>query len=617
MPDSAPLRIDILGRVQACRGARAVDLGPNKQRGIFAVLALNAGEAVSTDALLEAVWAREMPFSSRHLVHTYIARLRQAFEPDVPPRRRVHVIASAGPGYRLAVEPDVVDVARFRQLWARARTLSAAGEWARALEMLGEAVRLWQDPSLGDLQRLLHSPDAIEALRKSWIEAALEYVTMGLKHERAAVTLSTAERLADLDPLDERIQARYLSVLERTGQRPAAIQHFVDVRARLHSELGIEPGPELASIYQALLRVERRPAAWLPIVRVRSPRTPWRGPGPCIGGLVARDTDLDGLLPILTRQRLVTVVGPPGCGKSAMALHAAERVRDRFSGGVAVVDISDVTDRAGLASAIVNVLDGFGGGDDLASILGDQQLLIVLDNAEHMVDLCAQVADELVRACRHVSVLVTSREQLSLPDETVWRLRSLAVPGPDGLAHTSAMDLFALRAAQVRPGFRIGSGNAREVAIICRSLDGLPLALELGAACLATDDLGTVVDKAADPLHLLRPQRRGRPVHHRSLCAALVRSVECLNTIERRFFVRLGSLPRHFDLPAVVRAVQPIPRDVDLRSVLARLVDKSLLSLHYAPSGPEYRMLRLIHRLAMELNAAEATPSPPIGFSTG
>jgi DNA-binding SARP family transcriptional activator len=422
------LHVEILGQILVRRGASLLELGPMKQRAVFAVLALHPGQIVSIDALLDAVWGEHAPTSARHLVHTYVARLRQVLEPEQPPRQRAHVIESAPPGYRLMIDGGQVDVTRFGHLVGQARTHLDAGASARAMDLLGEAVRMWRDPMLTELNTLLHSPHEIEALRRGWLEAALVYVTTGLDHGQAPTVLPTAERLAEAEPLHEEVQARYLAVLDQTGQRAVAVERFGDIRARLNYELGIDPGPALAATYRELLvgGEHQQPVRAAPSVDAARP--PWRGLGPGLGDLVQRDTDLDSLLRILSEVRLVTVTGPPGCGKSALALHGAARVRDAFVGGVAVADVSDTVDRAQLIGRLLEPFDAPPGTDDVPAVLGDQEILVILDNVEHLVDACATLADRIARACRYVSMIVTSREPLGLPYETVLRLGPLPVP---------------------------------------------------------------------------------------------------------------------------------------------------------------------------------------------
>jgi predicted ATPase/DNA-binding SARP family transcriptional activator len=619
------LYIEALGKVQARRGPSIVDVGPSKQRAVLACLALRAGEAVTAEELQEAVWGPRPPLSGRHLVHTYIARLRQALEPAVPRRRRLNVIAPAPSGYRLAVDSGYIDVCRFQDLVAQARLQAAADRHRRAFDLLGEAIRLWRDPGLADLEGLLHISDEIQALRRRWARAALEYVTAGLKTDSAPVVLPTAERMAAAEPLHEEIQALYLSVLERSGQRALALARFADIRARLRDQLGVHPGPSLAATHRRLLDGDHgeddlgeagQPAVERTPLDVGPLRPPGRGRVPMNGELIHRDADIGALVEILAEHRLVTVAGPPGCGKSALALHTAARIRDAFTGGVVVADVSDVTDGPQLVRRVLDLLDANTGSGDAAEILGEQQLLLVLDNAEHIVDACALVVDQIVRACPHACVIVTSRERLGLSTEAVWRVHPLAVPTAlelHAVVNNPAAALFTQRAAQVQPGFRLHRNNAAAVATICRRLDGLPLALELAAAHLATDTLDGVVRRLDDPLREIRPARRGLPSHHRSLHDALKRSTDGLSIDERRFFERLADVPSEFDLDAVRGGRDAGAPEVDEQGIIDKLVDKSLLSFINRPSGPIYRILGVVQHLAAEIRAANASLGPAAG----
>jgi predicted ATPase/DNA-binding SARP family transcriptional activator len=608
------LRLEMLGPIQVHRGPSRISLGPTKQRAVFVALALHDGSVVSMESLLDAVWGNSQPASARQLVHTYIARLRQLFEPEMPPRERVHVIGSTPSGYRLLVDSDLIDVFRFKRLYQRARQYISVSELVRAFDLLGEGLLLWRDPSLAELSALLHTADLVEGLRQTWCGAALDYVAVGLELGRAPAVLPVAHQLAAAEPMHEDVQARYVAALEQTGRRAAAIEHFNDVRAMLSDELGVLPGPQLSGAYHRALRgTEARPDP-LPAAGDGLPavaRPPWRGPGPQLGQLVDRDGDLDAVTRILAEQRLLTLAGPPGCGKSALALNAAARLRDEFPGGVVVLECSELADEAELREGLASLLDGGSAtAGDVAALLEEQQVLVVLDNVEHLVEACALVVDEIVRACRRVSMIVTSRERLGLPYEAVWRVEPLRDGGLDGARWAGdhpAVRLFARRAAQVDPAFRLDEENVDAVALVCRHLDHLPLAIELAAACLATDTVDELIHRLDSPLQKINPPRRSPPTHHHSLWTALARSVECLDEQERWCFLRLGSIPAYLDPDDAEKAWAGAPwGKVDTEVMLTRLADKSLLAVEHEPSGPRYQMLRLVHRFADEYGAEAA-----------
>jgi predicted ATPase len=238
----------------------------------------------------------------------------------------------------------------------------------------------------------------------------------------------------------------------------------------------------------------------------------------------------------------------------------------------------------------------------LAHRLHDRKLLLVLDNAELVTDEAADLVDDVLRGCPQVTVLLASRELLGLPYEAVYPVRPLGVETDHGPAAAPALQLFARRAAQVQPAFRLTEANLEAVRSVCRALDGLPLAIELAAACLRTQRLEALVNVVEDPLRRIHPHRRGLPSHHRSLRAAVNRSIELLGPAEQRCFTALGAVPAEFGLETAAIAGQAIAGEPEtLQILLDRLVDKSVLEVMHGTSGRRYRMLGTVHALARQL----------------
>jgi predicted ATPase len=304
----------------------------------------------------------------------------------------------------------------------------------------------------------------------------------------------------------------------------------------------------------------------------------------------------------------VTIAGAPGCGKSAVGRQVAVDAAGCFPDGVVVVDAVNL---AGLRELEIRVLDLLAcpRREGAVDTLARRRMLIVLDNVEHLVDDGARFVDTVVGACPGVAVLVTSREPLRLPYGAIWRLDPLPTPDPATWrwpAPNPAVELFARRAAQARPGFSIGGQNAPVVAALCRRLDGLPLPLELAAASLASDSLRGILRRLDDPTADIRPHRRGLPHHHRSLRDALDRSLAALRPVERLFLARLCLLPPVFDLAAARRVCVPgLGDDVDVETIVSRLVHVSLLLLVLGADEPRYRTLAVVRRMATALGARE------------
>lgn len=615
-------QIQILGPIQTTICGSEIGLGPPKQRAILALLALRAERHVPLEEVIAALWAGQSPTRAANLVHTYVARLRQVLEPDTPRHRRTNVIASVPGGYRLAVGVGQLDLHTFRAEAREAAALRERGQRTDAFARFGESLGRWRDPQVSELAALLIEQDDIRPLRQEFLAAALNYVGLGLELDRPEAVLPVAEQLALTEPLNERVQARLLQTLARIGQRARAIERYAEVRGRLRLDLGVDPGPELSAAYREVL------GAKLPLLPTHHPSPahppPWRGVAPLIDELTGRSADLAAVNDLLDGYRLVSLTGPAGVGKSALSLAVAEQQRERHPDGVAVVDLTDVRTGPALERAVIAGVTSpprqtTGPPAPLVRQLDSRRLLLVIDNAELVTDAAADLADELLRGCPGLTVLLTSRELLGMRYEAVYPVRPLRTdPEPGSSAPPPAQQLFARRATQVQPSFRLDESTMPEVSAVCRALDGLPLAIELAAACLRTQQLGTLVAAGADPLHWLRPPRRGVPAHHRSLHAAVYRSIELLDAAELRCFTGLGAMPADFDLAAAVGAGAGAALNDDPRAVqvlLDRLVDKSVLEIRHGPAGRAYHMLGTVHALARQLfqegGRAGAMPSAP------
>jgi DNA-binding SARP family transcriptional activator len=589
----AALRLQILGPLRASRGPHHLDLGPTKQMAVFTALALQSGRVVPLGDLERMVWGERPPARARQLVHTYIARLRKVLEPGTPQRQRVNVIASTPIGYTMLAEAADIDLVDFHAAVLRARRLRDDGEAVAALDLFDQALAMWQDPGLSQLSVLLRTAAEVDLLRLRWIEAAREQVQLGLWAGRAAQVRRTASRLAGLEPLDEQAQALYLAVLGRSGQRAAALNRFGEVSDLLRRDLGVEPGPVLQAAYRKLVQ----PAPAYRLVN---------GSGTREHQLLHRGDEVREVAGALEDHCLVTVSGLPGCGKSALAGAVVHRLRSRFS-RVVEVDLLDLTDRLRLRERVIDLL---GGPPSDPGAREAERILVLLDNAEHLVDACALLADTLLRGTERFRILVTSREPLGLPAENVRRLAPLPLTVPGRRGPAPAVDLFVRRATQACREFRVTDVNLPLVERVCRRLDGLPLALEYAAAHLAEGSLEAVLHRLDGTLTDFGPPPGasfGRPGQ---LGAMLGRSLSTLTADERWFFMRLGGLPPVFGLAEAAEPARAHPGgDLDVAWVLARLENRSLLS---AEPGGRYRCAALLRRLAAELYATEAIGVEPV-----
>ncbi len=315
--------------------------------------------------------------------------------------------------------------------------------------------------------------------------------------------------------------------------------------------------------------------------------------------------------------RLVSLLGPGGSGKTRLALETGRQASEVFSGAVCFAALADISDSALIASAVASVLRLTLSGerpafDQVAAHFGPARSLLVLDNLEHLGEEGASVVLALLEAAPRLTCLVTSRQKLGLAGEHALRLAPLPVPPPDApeaaptlpaslLAHYSGIQLFVDRAQSIRPDFEMTPQNADAVAAVCRSLEGLPLALELAAAriqALSPEQMRHQLEARLDFLH---SRRRDLPARHRSLRAALEWSVHLLSPELARFFARLSVFRGGWSLEAAA-AVCALPAPLDFSE---QLCERSLISAEETPLGMRFRILESLREFGEEKLASQ------------
>nr|WP_067226582.1 tetratricopeptide repeat protein [Streptomyces sp. NBRC 109706] len=317
----------------------------------------------------------------------------------------------------------------------------------------------------------------------------------------------------------------------------------------------------------------------------------------------------------MTNDRLVTVTGVGGVGKSRCAIQAARLLKERFCDGVWLVELAGLRDPELLEHAVVEALgvtdqSGRPPLTVLLEQLAGRRMLLVLDGVEHLVEPTATLAHELLRRVPDLRVLATGRRPLGVAGERLYPLPPMAAPGPVARADArvplgEAAWLFADRATAVLPGFTITDANRRVVAELCHRLDGIPLALELAAGRLRTLSLDQTLQRLDDRFRLLVGGSRGAPPQHQTLRTAMGWSHELCTPQQRLLWARLSVFAGHFDLEAAeyVCSGPDLPAD-EVLDVLTELVAQSVVSREEAPSGVRYRILDTVRAYGADWLAA-------------
>ena len=337
-----------------------------------------------------------------------------------------------------------------------------------------------------------------------------------------------------------------------------------------------------------------------------------------ITSFIGRDADLADIAAAFDECRVLTLTGVGGVGKTRLALQVAAEHLPRYPDGAWLVELGPIGDADAVVEVVAAALgiqqhQGRSLGESVIEALRTKQLLIVLDNCEHLLDAAADLVDEVVRSCPGVQVLATSREALDVPGERAKRLRSLPLPGAsastDDLALNEAVRLFVERAQEVRSGFALDDATAPAVVQICRRLDGIPLALELAAARVASMQPADISARLDERFRLLTGGRRTAVERHHTLRAAVDWSYDLLDDRERTVFDRLAVFAGGFTLDAAEHVVAGDGIDArDVLDLLEGLVARSMVALDESTAETRYELLETMRQYARERLEAGTDP---------
>ena len=594
------MQFSILGPLEVRADGRTLALGGTKPRALLAVLLLHANEPVSFEQLAVALWGEEAPAGAVKTVQVHAARLRRALgQPDV--------LSTTPAGYRLRVEPDQLDAERFERLVADGRDALATGPAERAAALLREALGLWRGPPLAEFDGLPFAADEVVRFEEQRLAAVELRVKADLEAGRHAELVPELHKLTLQHPWREGLHSQLLLALYRSGRQADALEAYQRAREVLVEQLGIEPGPELAGLHQAILghdpslgAAPRRSGA------ARSQHRDGALPAPP-NRTVGREDEVATITARLRSAsvRLLTLTGPGGVGKTRLAIEAARAAETDFRDGACFVPLAALRRAEDVPMAIVRalgvvLLEGESAEEAVERFLATRHLLLVLDNCEHMLGI-APFAGVLLERCPAVTLLATSREPLALQAEERRAVPPLALPGEPARPGDDAVALFAERARAQDAAFELDGAIGPAVAEICRRLDGLPLAIELAAARCALLSPPEIAQRLDAALGALGAAPRDAPARQQTLRATIDWSHELLDEDERVCFARFAV----FVGGATVDAAEAVTgTGLD---TLDRLVAKSLLVRRRQPDGrTRLTMLETIRAYAAERLAAAA-----------
>ncbi len=583
------LQISLLGPLEVRRNSELVPVPGGKSSELLVRLALDAGLLVRTDRLVDDLWEAEAVTTRRNTLQSKIAKLRRAL--GDPP-----VIASGDGGYRLVVEPSDVDALVVLRDTAAASRLLDAGADRRAVDLCTSTLRMYRG-------------DVLQAAGGDWVNphrARLEEARMTLVETQFLARLrlgDVGDVIGELEaavatyPFQESLWELLITALYRAGRQADALATYQRVRNQLADELGLDPGPGLQQLEQQILIHD--PSLGLPsrTVRPSGPDAPGGNLPSMSAELVGRETEVAALSDLLASERLVEIVGPGGVGKTAVAIATGRRLTLSSGTGPGEVWLARL-ETAATPDDVIDTLVAavnVGGEAALFERLRATPALVILDNCEHVIDAAATLAVRLLDSAPGLRILCTSQTPLDVDGEVVFELAPLSL--------ADAVELFTRRAtAQRRNRTAREADDALDV--LCRSLDGLPLAIELAAARTKTLSIEEITRRLDDRFHVLRDPTSRRPERRRALKATIRWSYDLLFPDDQRGLWALATFAGGAPLPAVEFVLEaldvPVAAAID---VVGRLAIRSLVIVDDEGAPARYRLLDSIRAFAVEAMA--------------
>ncbi|MEV0973501.1 BTAD domain-containing putative transcriptional regulator [Microtetraspora glauca] len=619
------MRFGVLGPLAVWRaGGEVVTVPGLKVRALLADLLAHEGRPVPADRLVDDLWGEDQPGNPLGALSAKVSQLRRVLEDAEPGGRELVPLQPAG--YLLKADTDAAD---FRSLLAEA---GRADDPRSRAALLSDALALWRGTAFADFADEPFVRAAAAHLTELRLTAHEDLAEVRLALGEHALLAGELGHLVAEHPLRERLRAVHMRALYRSGRQSEALAGYESLRALLADELGLDPGADLVALHRAILTQDPAlAAAAVPDSPATRPVTNLPAP---VTGLIGRDGAVAEIRARLGTDRLVTLTGPGGVGKTRLAMEAARCLFDQdpgaspespapdaFPDGVWWVELAALDRPADqdalprLAETIMGVLDVRDGAtseqpaepvtavERLADALRPRRLLLVLDNCEHVVEPVSELAVRLLRAAPGLRLLATGQEPLGLAGEVVWSVPPLEVPGHAAddvavLERAGSVRLFVARASASARGFTLNTDNASAVAMLCRRLDGIPLALELAATRVRALGVHGLVERLDDRFRLLATGHRGAPPRQQTLAAMIGWSWDLLTEPER---VVLRRLAVHADGCTVDAAEAVCAEDgLDVLDLLARLVDRSLVMMADGPDGPRYRLLESVAAYCVE-----------------
>ncbi len=623
-PGARPaLRVRTLGGFMVWQGDRPIPASQWTRRAataLFTSLLSVSGYRLHREQVGEFLWPDAEPAAAARTLHATLHLLRGVLDgPGAAGAAGATTSALRLAGEMIVLEPgggappaaDWLDAAAFERA-ARAALAGVDRPACRA------ALALYGGDYLPDEPYAEWVAPRRDELRAHYQALLLHLAQLSAAADDLADAEHCLRAVLAVDACHEETAAELMGVLSAQGRRTAALRVYQALATALEADLDLAPNGAIEALRARLVAQEAAPhAADRPphtpstTATTATPATPTNLPVP-LSGFVGRAWERSEIAGMVADTRLLTLTGPGGCGKTRLALEVAGALAGSYPDGVWHVELAalrDATLLAGVVAVALGVRERADRPvrDTVRDFLRPRETLLLLDNCEHLIDGCATLATDLLHACPGVRILATSREALRIAGETIWRVPGLAVPPADVrpepalLLRFEAVQLLCARARASRPDFALTTANASAVMQICRRLDGLPLAIELAAARLATLAVDAVAARLDDCFGLLTGGSRTALPRQQTLRATMEWSYGLLSAGEQRLLRRLSVYAGGCAVEAVAAVCAAEGTLAGAApDLLDGLVGKSLVGLEDADGAGRYRLLETVRQYGWE-----------------
>jgi predicted ATPase/DNA-binding SARP family transcriptional activator len=595
------LEVRLLGRFEVKHNRKLLNISSRPAQSLFAYLILSAGRSHRREKLAGLLWPDSLEETARDNLRHALWRLRKALE-------------SASSARFLQADDLTIRFRESPEYWLDAAELEKLSENASADEIIAVLSN--------------YQGELLPGFYDEWVILEREHLNSVFEHDMARLMSLLEDEKRWLDILDW--GERWIKL----GQKPepayralmaahAAKGDMSKVAATYErcfkslKELGIAPSEQTRALYEKLKAGNEAHEAVSTGYVVEKWESPQKTNLPVpMTSFIGREKEIAEVLTLLGKFRLVTLTGAGGAGKTRLAIQSSSKLLSKFKDGVFWVELAPLTDEALVPPATAKALGVREVpnqllNETLSNFLRSKQLLLIMDNCEHLIAGCAQLADGLLSTCPNLKILATSREALGLTSEEVWSVPILSLPNPqhislsDLLMQYEGIRLFVERAKATRSDFTLTEQNAYSVAQVCQRLDGMPLAIELAAARVRMMSVSEIAKHLDDRFNLLTAGSRTALPRHQTLRAAIDWSYELLSETEQLLFCRLSVFAGGFTLEAAeeVAAGGDVSKS-QIIDLLSQLINKSLIVVEARSEEDEfetrYGMLETIREYARE-----------------